>query len=183
MTLTKPTTTSFQVLHRQLGKTNEKFVIFYFLWVGGICTCVWNAMMNSFDYFDKMYPKDEVAFILPIPITVAQLIVTLVITHLSKVVSFSKRVIFPLSFMIIMAFIIPLQAEAFANENHMSFGMVLLILLTLFLGLCNNTCFASVLAFASQIHGKYSAIAHWDRNLWTFIELYEGSSYSYFQWI
>jgi len=153
------TSTSFHHVAKQLGKTNEKFVIFYFLWVGGICGCVWNGIMNSFDFFANKFPNDKVTFIFPIPITVAQLIVTIVITHLSKVVSYSMRIFFTLTAMVIFAFVIPFEAEVFATDEQWSFGMYVIILLVLLLGLVNNACFASVLAFASQIHGKYSAIA------------------------
>ncbi len=54
----------------------------------------------------------------------------------------------------------PLQAQAFSNtQEAWSFGAVLSIGLVFFIGFCNNLCFASVLGFASQIHGKFSGYA------------------------
>jgi len=144
---------------KQLGQTNEKFIIFYFLWVGGICSCVWFGIMNSFDYFATKFPNDRVTFIFPIPITIAQLLVTVTITHLSKIVSYSTRIFFTLAAMVVFAFVIPFEADIFATTEQWSFGMCVIILLIFLLGIVNNACFASILAFASQINGKYSANA------------------------
>jgi len=134
---------------------DDAFAIFYFLWIGGCTNTVWNAVMNSFDYFKlKFTNSDEIEFIFPLPQHVASLLVTFIITQLSNVLSYSTRIVSSIIIITVITVILPIQADVFQNSD---FGLTLIMITLFFLGFFNNMAYASIAGFTSQIDGKYTA--------------------------
>ena len=111
-------------------------------------------MLNSIDYFESMYPNADVSFVFPLAPYVAQFILTLVITHLSNVMSYNMRIVLPLLIVMATVMLAPFQALYFQGTLG---GVVMIMGLLLVIGFLDNIAYASVAGLTSQIDGKYSA--------------------------
>jgi len=133
---------------------DDKLAAIYFLWIGGVSVCSTAAVINSLNYFDHNFQHRDVEFIFPLPSMVVPLFVTFIITPLSNMLSYSTRVVITMSLVMIALLITPLVADAFKGTT---FGFLLCFALLIFMGFCNNICYASIAGFTSQISPKYTA--------------------------
>ncbi len=134
-------------------KLDDRFAIFYFLWMGGASTISWAAVVNSFDYFDKTFPNRDVSFIFPNAPYVANLATTLVITQLSNKYSYNARILFSMCIITAMTIFVPIEAKMFQDSD---FGMNLIMVALFVMGFHNTICYASTAGLCSQIDGKYT---------------------------
>jgi len=133
---------------------DDKLAAIYFLWIGGVSVCSTAAVINSLKDFDYLFQHRDVEFIFPLPSMVVPLFVTFIITPLSNMLSYSTRVIITMSLVIIALILFPLVAVVFKGTT---LGFLLCFALLIFMGFCNNVCYASIAGFTSQINPKYTA--------------------------
>ena len=133
---------------------SETLAILYFAWMGGSSTIGWSAVINCLDYFNAKYPGENVSFVLPLAVSTAQLVVTLVITHMSNYLSYTSRVYSTAVVILALTSFVPLQAAMFQKTQ---LGMQMILVLLFFLGFANNLLYTSVAGFSSQVGGTYAA--------------------------
>jgi MFS family permease len=129
------------------------FPVLYFFLTGGGAVVSWNAMLNSFDYFDTKYPDFHVSFLFPIAIYVAQLLSSLVMAQLSAKLSYLIRLMG--SYLLVTLILAFIPFEAILLEGT-TLGFWLVMLLLFIVGFLSNICFSSAMGLASQLRGKYT---------------------------